>query len=129
VLELTSGRGVDSCLEAAGPPQAIEQAFAMTRHAGTLVPAGLTKDAFTETVSLPALEFGPGARRIHGCQYGGAHIRRDIPRFLAMLEDGRLDAGPMITRRYALEQINDAFRAVEERELIGAVVTYGAAIP
>jgi S-(hydroxymethyl)glutathione dehydrogenase/alcohol dehydrogenase len=125
VLALTGGRGVDSCLEAAGPPAAIEQAFAMTRHAGTLVPTGLTRDAFSETVSLPALEFGPGARRIHGCQYGGAHIRRDIPRFAGMLEAGLVDAGPLVSKRFPLECINDAFRAVEDREVIGAVITYG----
>jgi S-(hydroxymethyl)glutathione dehydrogenase / alcohol dehydrogenase len=125
VLELTAGRGVDCCLEAAGPPEAIQQAFAMTRHAGTLVPTGLTKDAFHETVSLPALEFGPGARRIHGCQYGGAHIRRDIPRFVGMLESGLIDAGPLVSKLFPLAEINDAFRAVENRELIGAVITYG----
>ena len=125
VRALTGGRGADSCLEAAGPPEAIAQAFAMTRHAGTFVPTGLTRDALTETVSLPALEFGPGARRIHGCQYGGAHIRRDIPRFAQMLESGLLDAAPLISRRFPLDQIGEAFRAVEERELIGAVITYG----
>jgi Zn-dependent alcohol dehydrogenase len=124
VLALTAGRGVDSCLEAAGPPTAIEQAFAMTRHAGTLVPTGLTREAFSETVSLPALEFGPGARRIHGCQYGGAHIRRDIPRFLAMLESGQLDAAPLIDARFPLERIGEAFQAVENREVIGAVITH-----
>jgi S-(hydroxymethyl)glutathione dehydrogenase / alcohol dehydrogenase len=97
----------------------------MTRHAGTLVPTGLTKDAFAETVSLPALELGPGARRIHGCQYGGAHIRRDIPRFAEMLESGVLDPGPLLSERFPLERIGDAFRAVENRDLIGAVITYG----
>jgi S-(hydroxymethyl)glutathione dehydrogenase / alcohol dehydrogenase len=97
----------------------------MTRHAGTFVPTGLTKNAFNETVTLPALEFGPGARRIHGCQYGGAHIRRDIPRFVGMLESGLIDAEPMISKRFSLDEISDAFSAVENRELIGAVITYG----
>ena len=76
-------------------------------------------------MSLPALEFGPGARRIHGCQYGGAHIRRDIPRFAGMLEAGLVQAEPLVSKRFPLAQINDAFAAVESRELIGAVITYG----
>ena len=41
VKALTGGRGADYALEAAGPPEAMAQALAMTRPAGTMVPAGL----------------------------------------------------------------------------------------
>ena len=41
VKALTGGRGADYVLEAAGPPEAMTQALAMTRPAGTMVPAGL----------------------------------------------------------------------------------------
>jgi S-(hydroxymethyl)glutathione dehydrogenase / alcohol dehydrogenase len=66
-----------------------------------------------------------GARRIHGCQYGGAHSRRDMPRFARMLEAGLVDPGPIVTRAFALDEVNDAFRAAEERDVIGGVITYG----
>jgi S-(hydroxymethyl)glutathione dehydrogenase/alcohol dehydrogenase len=124
VLALTDGRGVDVGLEAAGPPEAMVQAFLMTRRAGTVVPTGMTRDSMTETITLPAIEFGVGARRVHGCQYGGAHIRRDIPRFARMLEAGLVDPGPIVTRTFTLDEVNDAFRAAENRELIGGVITY-----
>ena len=86
VKALTGGRGADYVLEAAGPPEAMAQALAMTRPAGTMVPAGW--ETLSSTVTLPAVDFAVGGKRIQSCQYGGAHIRRDIPRFAGMLEAG-----------------------------------------
>jgi Zn-dependent alcohol dehydrogenase len=124
VVELTGGRGVDCAFEAAGPSEAMRQAFLMTRRSGTVVPTGMTRDSMTETIELPAIEFGVGARRVHGCQYGGAHIRRDIPRFVRMLEAGLVRAEPIVTARYTLDEVNEAFRAAEARENLTGVVEF-----
>ena len=35
-------------------------------------------------------------------------MRRDIPRYVKMMEDGVVDATPIISRRYPLEEINEA---------------------
>ena len=120
VKALTGGRGADYALEAAGPPEAMAQALAMTRPAGTMVPAGW--ETLSSTVTLPAVDFAVGGKRIQSCQYGGAHIRRDIPRFARMLEAGLLDAEPLVSRRFALEQVNEALAAALSRELITAVI-------
>jgi S-(hydroxymethyl)glutathione dehydrogenase/alcohol dehydrogenase len=54
-------------------------------------------------------------------------MRRDLPLFVSMLEDGRLDAEPIITARYGLDQINDALAAsAEKRDLTGVIVPNGA---
>jgi S-(hydroxymethyl)glutathione dehydrogenase/alcohol dehydrogenase len=124
VKELTGGRGADYAFEAAGPPQAIEQAFSMTRHAGTFVPAGWS--TLSSTVTFNAIEFAIGARRILSCQYGGATIRRDIPRFAAMMDARIVDAAPIVSRTYALDEINDAFAAAAAREVLTGVVTAAA---
>jgi S-(hydroxymethyl)glutathione dehydrogenase / alcohol dehydrogenase len=120
VKALTGGRGADYALEAAGPPEAMAQALAMTRPAGTMVPAGW--ETLSSTVTLPAVDFAVGGKRIQSCQYGGAHIRRDIPRFAGMLEAGLLDAVPLVSRRFALEEVNEALAAASRRELITAVI-------
>jgi S-(hydroxymethyl)glutathione dehydrogenase/alcohol dehydrogenase len=50
-------------------------------------------------------------------------MRRDLPRFIAMMEDGLLDANPIITTRYPLDRIDDALRAsAEKRDLSGVIV-------
>jgi S-(hydroxymethyl)glutathione dehydrogenase/alcohol dehydrogenase len=124
VRELTGGRGADYAFEAAGPPEAIQQAFAMTRHAGTFVPAGWS--TMSATVTFNAVEFAIGARRILSCQYGGATIRRDIPRFAAMMDSGIVDAAPIVSRTFELERINDAFAAATRREVLTGVVKFEA---
>jgi S-(hydroxymethyl)glutathione dehydrogenase / alcohol dehydrogenase len=120
VKELTGGRGADYSFEAAGPAEAIEQAFQMTRHAGTFVPTGWS--SLSATVTLNAVEFAIGARRILSCQYGGATIRRDIPRFARMMEERVVDPAPIVSRLFEFEEINEAFRAAEAREVLTGVV-------
>jgi S-(hydroxymethyl)glutathione dehydrogenase/alcohol dehydrogenase len=121
VRALTGGRGVDFGFEAAGPPEAMQEAFQMTRPSGTFVPAGWTNLA--ATVTLSAVDFAIGGRKIHSCQYGGAHIRRDIPRFAQMLEAGLVDAKPIVSRTYPLDEVNEAMRAAEERAVLTGVIT------
>lgn len=124
VKRLTGGRGADYVFEAAGPPEAMQQAFAMTRYAGTFVPTGWT--TLAAEVTLNAVEFAIGARRILGSQYGGATIRRDIPRFAALMDSGAVDAAAIVSRTYTLNEINDAFAAAEAREVLSGVIVPGA---
>jgi S-(hydroxymethyl)glutathione dehydrogenase/alcohol dehydrogenase len=120
VHELTGGRGADYVLEAAGPPEAMAEALAMTRPAGTMVPSGW--ETLSSTVTLPAVDFAIGGKRIQSCQFGGAHIRRDIPRFARMLETGQLDAEPLVSRRFDLDEANEALAAAYERSLVTGVI-------
>lgn len=123
VKSLTGGRGADCAFEAAGPPEAMAQAFAMARPAGTVVPSGWsTLDA---TVTLSAVDFAVGAKRVLGCQYGGAHTRRDVPRFATMLERGVVDARPLLDGRYGLEDVGKALRTSRERRILTAIVAPG----
>jgi len=120
VKELTEGRGADCVLEAAGPPEAMAQALAMTRPAGTMVPAGW--ETLASTVTLPAVDFAISGKRIQSCQFGGAHIRRDVPRFAAMMAAGLLHAEPLIGRRFGLDEADDALAAAATREIVTGVI-------
>jgi Zn-dependent alcohol dehydrogenase len=99
------------------------QALAMTRPAGTMVPAGW--ETLSSTVTLPAVDFAIAGKRIQSCQFGGAHIRRDIPRFAAMMASGLLDAAPLVSRRFALDEVNEALAAALDRALITGVLLPG----
>jgi S-(hydroxymethyl)glutathione dehydrogenase/alcohol dehydrogenase len=120
VRELTEGRGADYVLEAAGPAAAQEQAFLMSRRAGTVVLTGL--NAFGTTVTLSQLDFAIRGRTVHSCQNGKCVMSRDIPRFVKMMEDGLVDATPILNRRYPLEEINEAARAADAREVLSSVI-------
>ncbi len=122
VRELTGGRGADYALEAAGPPEAMAQAFAMTREAGTVVFTGVTD--MTAEVSFPAVMIALQGRTIRSSQNGMCSMMRDIPRMVAMLESGAVDAGPIITARYALDEINIAAEAADDRANLTGVLVF-----
>jgi S-(hydroxymethyl)glutathione dehydrogenase/alcohol dehydrogenase len=124
VRALTGGRGADYALEAAGRVDAMEQTFQMARNAGTVVYTGV--EAFESTITLPAVQLALRGRTVRSSLSGNTWMSRDIPLFARMMEDGRVDARPIISRTYALEEINDAALASEEhRDLTGVVLPNG----
>jgi 2-polyprenyl-6-methoxyphenol hydroxylase-like FAD-dependent oxidoreductase len=61
-------------------------------------------------------------RDLRSCQNGRCRMRRDIPRYVELLERGTIDAGPIITSRRPLAEINDALEAAAARRGLTAVV-------
>ncbi|HXY94353.1 MAG TPA: Zn-dependent alcohol dehydrogenase [Acidimicrobiia bacterium] len=120
VRALTGGRGADYAFEVIGQPETIQQAYAMARRGGTAVVVGMS--AFDATVTLSAMELFYGSKTLLGCMYGGAQVRRDFPRLVGLVETGRLDIGSMVSRRINLDEVNDAFRAMEAGEVIRSVI-------
>ena len=121
---LTGGRGADYVLEAAGMTAAQEQALTTARRAGTIVLTGVER--LGATITYPQFELALQGRRVLSCQNGNVRMRRDLPLFVGMLEDGRLDAEPIITTRYPLDEINEALAAsAEKRDLTGVIVPNG----
>ena len=110
VRALTGGRGADYVLEAAGMTAAQEQALTTARRAGTIVLTGVER--LGATITYPQFELALQGRRVLSCQNGNVRMRRDLPLFVGMLEDGRLDAGA--DHHHALRRstsINEALAA------------------
>jgi S-(hydroxymethyl)glutathione dehydrogenase/alcohol dehydrogenase len=125
VRELTEGRGVDYALESAIEPEGQVQAFLMARRGGVVVPTSISR--LDATVTLAQWEFAIRGRDIRSCQNGRCRMRRDIPRFVAMLEQGLVEAEPIVTSRYPLDEINETLEAsLERRDLSGVLVMDGA---
>ena len=117
----TNGRGTDYAFEVIGLPETILQTYEVTRRGGTTVIVGMARRG--ANVTFPAMDLFSTGRRILGCMYGSAQVRRDFPRLVRLVETGRLDVGSMVTRRIRLEEIDDAFRAMESGEVIRSVIT------
>lgn len=122
VQALTEGRGTDYTLDAAGPPAAQEQAVQMTRKAGTIVLTGL--ESLSATITLTQVELALRGKDVKSCQNGRVRMRRDIPRFVRMMEAGLVDPKPIITARYGLDAINDAVEHSGAREDLSGVVMF-----
>lgn len=121
VKTLTGGRGVDYAFEVIGLPETVVQAYAMARRGGTAVVVGMPR--IDATVTLPGFQLFYEGKSLLGCVYGSAQVRRDFQRFIDLIETGRLDVGAMVSRRVGLDEVNEAFRAMEAGEVIRSVIT------
>jgi S-(hydroxymethyl)glutathione dehydrogenase/alcohol dehydrogenase len=120
VKALTGGRGADYAFEVIGLPETIEQAYKSARRGGTVVIVGMPRVDAKVTLSAWGLFYDE--KRTLGCYYGSAQVQRDFPRFVELVETGRLDIGSMVSRRIKLDEVNDAFRAMEAGEVIRSVI-------
>ena len=121
VKQLTSGRGVDSAFEVIGLPETTLQAYNMVRKGGTAVMVGMTRAE--AQVTLPTFDLFFNEKTLKGCKYGSGQVRRDFQRFADLIETGRLDTSSMVSRTIGLDQVNDAFDAMEKGEVIRSVIT------
>jgi len=64
------------------------------------------------------------ARTIVASQYGSGSPGRDIPAFVSLAESGQLKLKEMVNKTYSLEQINEAFTALNNNEVIRAIIVH-----
>ena len=120
VKALTGGRGVDYAFEVIGTPATVAQAFEMARGGGAAVAVGVSR--FDEMITIPSFPLVLSEKRLLGCVYGSAQVRRDFPKLVQLVENGRLDLEHMISRTMGLDDINEAFRAMKAGEVIRSVL-------
>jgi S-(hydroxymethyl)glutathione dehydrogenase/alcohol dehydrogenase len=120
VKALTGGRGVDFAFEVVGVEDLQMQAFQMTRRGGTTVLVGVAGRA--GGLALPPLQMVMEDRTVRGVYYGSARVTRDYPRFIELIEQGRVDLGGMVTKHFSLEEVNKALAAMRDGEVVRGVL-------
>ena len=128
-------RGADFVVEAAGlqalPPKVeaqpdptnvktVQQAWECTRMGGHVMLMGFT----LQPVSFPGAALALLGRTIHPGQQGGLHVMRDIPRYVKLIEKGRIDARSVITKRYTLNESRQAIQDTADRTIITGVIEF-----
>jgi 2-desacetyl-2-hydroxyethyl bacteriochlorophyllide A dehydrogenase len=108
VLEATGGLGVDVVLECSGADEAVDQAIRMCRPAGRIVLVGYFHGPITADLNR-AVKTGLTVHTIRG------EGNRAVGRVLTLAERGLLRAAPLITHRFSLEAIGEAFDTFAER--------------
>jgi S-(hydroxymethyl)glutathione dehydrogenase/alcohol dehydrogenase len=117
VRELTGGAGVDYAFEAVGVAALVRQAWDMAAIDGTVVAIGVCPVG-TE-VALPAVEFCTTEKTLKACVYGTSRPRQDMPVYLDMYKRGVLKLDEIISRRYTLDQINEAIADLDAGRIHG----------
>ena len=121
-LEVTGGEGFDYALECIGRPETIRASFDAARRGGTAVIVGVGK--MTEMVQFSAFELFFNEKNLKGSMYGSANVRTDFNRLLRLWKQGKLDLEGMISRRIKVDDVNDAFRAMQAGEVIRSVINF-----
>jgi alcohol dehydrogenase len=105
IKRLTGGRGVDVAIEALGRQETFESALRATRPGGTLSSLGVYSGKLV--APYEAFYAGLGDQRIVTtlCPGGKERMRR----LMAMVEHRRVDLSPLVTHRFALDDIAEAF--------------------
>jgi S-(hydroxymethyl)glutathione dehydrogenase/alcohol dehydrogenase len=119
VQEMSGGRGADYAFEVIGTAGTIRQAIATARPGGTAVMVGVPK--LSSDIPIPAMSVLE-EKTILGCVYGSARVRRDFPRLISLVEQGKLDVGSMVSRTLHLHEVNEAMRAMQDGEVIRSVI-------
>jgi threonine dehydrogenase-like Zn-dependent dehydrogenase len=105
IMRLTDGRGVDVAIEALGRQETFEAALRSLRPGGTLSSLGV----YSSDLRIPLGPFlaGLGDHTIVTtlCPGGKERMRR----LMEVIASGRLDASPLVTHRFKLDQIEEAY--------------------
>lgn len=112
--------GVDHAFEAIGRPDTLAQAVRALRAGGTAVAVGLGSGDARVEVGINDLVLQE--KSLVGSLYGSTRPAVDVPMLIALYESGRLPLEQLLSRRYALEDINDAFAAMLSGEVTRSVI-------
>jgi Zn-dependent alcohol dehydrogenase len=110
VKSLTGGRGTDFVFDTVGAPATLADAFGATRKGGTVVLTGLSRiDAVGNVQMFP---FVMQEKRLIGSAYGSGRPTEDIVRLVDWFRRGRLKLKELVSRTYALGEVNDALASL-----------------
>lgn len=120
--EITGGEGFDFALECIGNADVIRATYDAARRGGIAVVVGVGRQE--HQIQFNAFELFYADKILRGSMYGSSNVRTFMPKLLNMWKAGQLDLEGMISRRIKLDEVNDAFRAMEEGKVIRSVIDF-----
>jgi S-(hydroxymethyl)glutathione dehydrogenase/alcohol dehydrogenase len=118
VRRLTAGEGVDLAVEALGRPETVTAAFRMARDGGRVVVIGIA--AGTTPAPIEITHLVRRGIRLQGSY--GARVRHDMPEIIRLAVGGAISVTRPVTRRYRLDQADEAYRALDRGEVTGRAI-------
>lgn len=131
-------RGPDFVIEAVGgdlfPPKAevgpdptgilsLQQAWQLCSPSGHLVTTSVGHPQGA-TISFPANQWANGSKNHHPGNVAGAQAKRDLLRYVRLIEAGLFDARSLATSTFALDRTREGFEAAAYRTTVAAVIVF-----
>jgi S-(hydroxymethyl)glutathione dehydrogenase/alcohol dehydrogenase len=114
-----SGQPLDVFIDNTGIPAVIEQGYRLTHSQGRVILVGVPRQGNKAAFHTLPLHFGKVLTGSHG---GECKPAEDIPRYLRLLQQGRLQLDRVVSARYSLEEINTAIDAMRDGSTAGRVM-------
>jgi alcohol dehydrogenase len=119
--EATDG-GAERVIETVGSAAVLQQAYEATRRGGTTVTVGLPHPG--QRLDIQAVSLVVEERTLKGSYLGSCDPRRDIPRFVAVHQEGKLPVEELLTHRIALEDVNAGFDRLRAGEAVRQAIIF-----
>ena len=110
IMDLTNGLGADSVLECVGTQESMMQAIHAARPGGYVGYVGVPHG-----VELNGEELFFSHVHLHG---GPAPVRRYLPELIDLVLNGKINPGKVFDLTLPLDQVAEAYRAMDERRAI-----------
>ncbi len=125
IIALTRGQLADLAVVTVGvlEPEITADAVSLVGKAGRVVLTSVSR-ADVKTVSLTGSPLVGWHKRIQGSLAGGSNPIYEMPRLLDLYRSGDLKLDEIITRRYALEEVNEGYRDLLDGKNIRGVILH-----
>jgi S-(hydroxymethyl)glutathione dehydrogenase/alcohol dehydrogenase len=122
LAKLVGPAGVDVAIENTGIAEIIETAYEVTGAQGRVILVGVpTKAARKPTFYTLPLHFN---KVLTGSEGGGCRPEIDIPKLVRLCEAGKLDFLGLVSKRYRLDQINEAIDDLKNGRVAGRCMVW-----
>lgn len=112
VSSATDGRGFDVVIDTVASSQSLQDALGMVRRAGRLVLVGgytkLTEAYLRPIVNNELVVLG-------SICYGYTGLQKDFDSVISLISSDKIDAKAIVTHRFPLEKISEAFRVAADK--------------
>lgn len=119
IQSVLSGQPLDVFIDNTGIPAVIEQGYRLTHNQGRVILVGVPRQGNKAAFHTLPLHFGKVLTGSHG---GECKPAEDIPRYLRLLQQGRLQLDRVVSARYSLDEINTAIDAMRDGSTAGRVL-------
>ena len=114
--------GVDMVFEAVGTARTLELGVEILNEGGVVTAVGIAPHG-----TKAGIEITPLVRREFTLKgsFGGT-VEQDLQKVVELTEEGHIPLEKLVTQRYKLAEINDAFSSLSERKVLGrSIIDFG----
>ena len=116
ILNIVGVNGADVVIDNTGDVSIIHSAYGVTSPMGKTILVGVPKIGEEAKIYTLPLHF---EKQITGSHGGEAKPAIDIPNYIKLYENGRLQLDELITHHYNLYEINEAISSMRSGEIVG----------